>query len=350
MTDTTTPALISPENAAVLQLTRKDFASDQEVRWCPGCGDYSILAQTQKTMPEFGIPKENIVFISGIGCSGRLPYYMNTYGFHSIHGRAPTLATGLKAARPELMVWVVTGDGDALSIGGNHILHAMRKNVDVKVLMHNNRIYGLTKGQASPTSEIGKITKSTPAGTIDQPVSPLSIALAAEATFVARSVDTHTEHLQNTFERAGFHRGSAFVEILQNCNIFNDGAYREFTERDVREDRMLVLEHGRPMVFGKDRDRGIRLRGLHPEVVELGDGITEDDLAIHDEKAEDPYLAYMLSRMWWPDFPVPVGVLRDIERPTHDQLMADQIASEIARRGEGDLERLLNSGETWVVT
>jgi len=350
MTDTTTPAPISPENAAVLQLTRKDFASDQEVRWCPGCGDYSILAQTQKTMPEFGIPKENIVFISGIGCSGRLPYYMNTYGFHSIHGRAPTLATGLKAARPELMVWVVTGDGDALSIGGNHILHAMRKNVDVKVLMHNNRIYGLTKGQASPTSEIGKITKSTPAGTIDQPVSPLSIALAAEATFVARSVDTHTEHLQNTFERAGFHRGSAFVEILQNCNIFNDGAYRKFTERDVREDRMLVLEHGRPMVFGKDRDRGIRLRGLHPEVVELGDGITEGDLAIHDEKAEDPYLAYMLSRMWWPDFPVPVGVLRDIERPTHDQLMADQIASEIARRGEGDLERLLNSGETWVVT
>jgi 2-oxoglutarate/2-oxoacid ferredoxin oxidoreductase subunit beta len=350
MTDTTTPAPLSPENAAVIQLSRKDFASDQEVRWCPGCGDYSILAQTQKTMPEFGIPKENIVFISGIGCSGRLPYYMNTYGFHSIHGRAPTLATGLKAARPDLMVWVVTGDGDALSIGGNHILHAMRKNVDIKVLMHNNRIYGLTKGQASPTSEIGKITKSTPAGTIDQPVSPLSIAIAAEATFVARSVDTHTEHLQNTFERAGFHRGSAFVEVLQNCNIFNDGAYREFTERDVREDRMLVLEHGKPMVFGKDRDRGIRLRGLHPEVVQLGDGITEDDLAVHDESTEDPYLAFMLSRMWWPDFPVPVGVLRNIERPTHDQLMSDQIASEIARRGEGDLEQLLNSGETWVVT
>jgi 2-oxoglutarate ferredoxin oxidoreductase subunit beta len=301
-------------------------------------------------MPEFGIPKENIVFISGIGCSGRLPYYMDTYGFHSIHGRAPTLATGLKAARPELMVWVVTGDGDALSIGGNHILHAMRKNVDIKVLMHNNRIYGLTKGQASPTSEIGKITKSTPAGTIDQPISPLSIALAAEATFVARSVDTHTEHLQNTFERAGFHRGSAFVEILQNCNIFNDGAYREFTERDVREDRMLVLEHGKPMIFGKDRDRGIRLRGLRPEVVELAGGITEDDLVVHDETAEDPYLAFMLSRMWWPEFPVPVGVLRNIERPTHDQLMSDQIASEIARRGPGDLERLLNSGETWVVT
>lgn len=349
MTNTTTPAALSPENAAVIKLTRKDFASDQEVRWCPGCGDYSILAQTQKTMPEFGVPKENIVFISGIGCSGRLPYYMNTYGFHTIHGRAPTLATGLKAARPELMVWVITGDGDALSIGGNHVLHAMRKNVDIKLVMFNNRIYGLTKGQASPTSEFGKVTKSTPAGTIDHPVSPLSVALAAEATFVARSVDTHTEHLQGTLERAGFHRGSVFVEVLQNCNIFNDGAYREFTDREVREDRMLVLEHGKPMIFGKDRDKGIRLRGLHPEVVQLGNGITEEDLVVHDEKAEDPYLAFMLSRMWWPDFPVPVGVLRNIERPTHDQLMVDQIASEIARRGSGDLEALLASGDTWVV-
>ncbi len=349
MTNTTTPAALSPENAAVIKLSRKDFASDQEVRWCPGCGDYSILAQTQKTMPEFGVPKENIVFISGIGCSGRLPYYMNTYGFHTIHGRAPTLATGLKAARPELMVWVITGDGDALSIGGNHVLHAMRKNVDIKLIMFNNRIYGLTKGQASPTSEFGKMTKSTPAGTIDHPVSPLSIALAAEATFVARSVDTHTEHLQGTLERAGFHRGSVFVEVLQNCNIFNDGAYREFTDREVREDRMLALEHGQPMIFGKDRDKGIRLRGLHPEVVQLGNGITEEDLVVHDEKAEDPYLAFMLSRMWWPDFPVPVGVLRNIERPTHDQLMVDQIASEIARRGPGKLEALLASGDTWVV-
>ncbi len=349
MTNTTTPAALSPENTAVIKLSRKDFASDQEVRWCPGCGDYSILAQTQKTMPEFGVPKENIVFISGIGCSGRLPYYMNTYGFHTIHGRAPTLATGLKAARPELMVWVITGDGDALSIGGNHVLHAMRKNVDIKLIMFNNRIYGLTKGQASPTSEFGKMTKSTPAGTIDHPVSPLSIALAAEATFVARSVDTHTEHLQGTLERAGFHRGSVFVEVLQNCNIFNDGAYREFTDREVREDRMLALEHGQPMIFGKDRDKGIRLRGLHPEVVQLGNGITEEDLVVHDEKAEDPYLAFMLSRMWWPDFPVPVGVLRNIERPTHDQLMVDQIASEIARRGPGKLEALLASGDTWVV-
>ena len=292
MTDQTTPPPLSPENAAVIQLTRKDFVSDQEVRWCPGCGDYSILAQTQKQMPEFGVPKEKIVFISGIGCSGRLPYYMNTYGFHTIHGRAPTLATGLKAARPDLMVWVITGDGDALSIGGNHVIHSMRRNVDITMVMFNNRIYGLTKGQASPTSEFGKRTKSTPAGTVDTPIQPLTIALAAEASFVARSVDTHTEHLQKTLERAGRHKGSTFVEVLQNCNIFNDGAWRDFTDREVREDRMLVLEHGKPMIFGKDRDKGIRLNGLHPEVVTLGEnGVTEADLLVHDEQAEEPYLA-----------------------------------------------------------
>jgi 2-oxoglutarate ferredoxin oxidoreductase subunit beta len=342
------PAL-SPENAQVIELTRKDFVSDQEVRWCPGCGDYSILAQTQKTMPDFGVPKDHIVFISGIGCSGRLPYYMNTYGFHSIHGRAPTLATGLKVARPELMVWVITGDGDALSIGGNHVLHTMRRNVDIKLVMFNNRIYGLTKGQASPTSELGKKTKSSPVGTIDYPVQPLSIALAAEASFVARSVDTHTEHLQETLSRAGFHHGSAFIEVLQNCNIFNDGAYRDFTEREVREDRMLMLEHGKPMIFGKERDKGIRLRGLHPEVVQLGNGITEADLLVHDEEAEDPYLAYMLSRMWWPDFPVPVGVLRRTQRPTHDQLMQRQLDDAVTRQGPGDLQELLLSGESWVV-
>jgi 2-oxoglutarate/2-oxoacid ferredoxin oxidoreductase subunit beta len=331
-----------------VQLTRKDFVSDQEVRWCPGCGDYSILAQTQKVMPDFGYPRENIVFISGIGCSGRLPYYMNTYGFHSIHGRAPTLATGLKAARPELMVWVITGDGDALSIGGNHLIHAMRKNVDIKVCMFNNRIYGLTKGQASPTSEFGKVTKSSPAGTIDHPVSPLSLALAAEASLIARSVDTHTEHLQGTLERAGRHRGSAFVEILQNCNIFNDGAHRAFTDREVREDRMLVLESGAPMIFGKDRDRGIRLAGPQPEVVTLGEnGITEADLLVHDET--DPLIAFMLSRIYWPDFPVPVGVIWEAKRPTHDELMTTQIEEAIAQRGPGDLRRLLHAGETWIV-
>src|SRR5947199_2306771 len=233
-------------------------------------------------MPELGVPREKIVFVSGIGCSSRFPYYMHTYGFHTIHGRAPAIATGLKAARPDLMVWVITGDGDALSIGGNHLIHSLRRNVDVRIVMFNNRIYGLTKGQASPTSELGKRTKSTPDGTIDTPVMPLSLALAAEATFVARSVDTHTEHLQDTLERAGFHHGSAFVEVLQNCNIFNDGAWRSFTDREVREERMLVLEHGKPMVFGKNRDKGIRLRGLHPEVVQLGDGVTEDNLLVHD--------------------------------------------------------------------
>ncbi|HUP83957.1 MAG TPA: 2-oxoacid:ferredoxin oxidoreductase subunit beta [Candidatus Limnocylindria bacterium] len=346
-------AALSPDNARVLetlQLTRKDFVSDQEVRWCPGCGDYSILAQTQKTMPDFGVPRENIVFVSGIGCSGRLPYYMNTYGFHSIHGRAPTLATGLKLANPALMVWVITGDGDALSIGGNHILHSMRRNVDIKVIMFNNRIYGLTKGQASPTSELGKKTKSSPVGTVDYPIQPLSVALAAEASFVARSVDTHTEHLQQTLERAGRHHGSAFVEVLQNCNIFNDGAYRDFTERDVRDDRMLALEHGKPMIFGKERDKGIRLNGLHPEVVTIGEnGVTEADLLVHDEEAQDPYLAYMLSRMWYPDFPVPVGVLRKVMRPTHDQLVVAQIEDAITHQGAGDLEKLIVAGETWKV-
>ena len=362
MTDATTNARppadqppLDPANARVLatmqqaiQLTRKDFVSDQEVRWCPGCGDYSILAQTQKVMPNFGYPKENIVFISGIGCSGRLPYYMNTYGFHTIHGRAPTLATGLKAARPDLMVWVITGDGDALSIGGNHILHSMRRNVDIKVIMFNNRIYGLTKGQASPTSEFGKVTKSSPAGTIDHPVSPLTIALAAEASFIARSVDTHTEHLQQTLERVGWHRGSTFVEVLQNCNIFNDGAFREFTDREVREDRMLVLEHGKPMIFGKDRDRGIRLNGHQPEVVTIGQaGITEADLLVHDEA--DPFIAYMLSRIYWPDFPVPVGVIRDVKRATHDELLSAQLEEAVAQRGPGDLRALLESGDAWLV-
>ena len=279
-------------------------------------------------MPDFGVPKENIVFISGIGCSGRLPYYMNTYGFHSIHGRAPTLATGLKTARPDLMVWVITGDGDALSIGGNHFLHSMRRNVDFTMIMHNNRIYGLTKGQTSPTSEFGKRTKSTPMGSVDRPIMPLTLALAAEATFVARTVDTHTEHMQRTLEAAGRHQGASFVEVLQNCNIFNDGAWREFTDRDVRDDRMLVLEHGKPLIFGKERNKGIRLNGLHPEVVTIGeDGVTEADLLVHDQHAEDPYLALILSRMFWPEFPVPVGILREVDRPTHSDLVDDQIAA-----------------------
>ncbi len=335
--------------AAPVKLTRKDFAIE-DPKWCPGCGDYSILAQTQKVMPDFGIPKENIVFISGIGCSGRFPYYMNTYGFHSIHGRAPTIATGLKLARPELMVWVITGDGDALSIGGNHILHAMRKNVDIKVVMFNNRIYGLTKGQASPTSEVGQKTKSTPIGSIDYPIRPLMIALAAEASFVARTVDTHIDHIQKVVEQAGLHRGSAFVEVLQNCNIFNDGAHRAFTDREVRDDRMLILEHGRPMIFGKGRDMGLRLNGLRPEIVRIGEaGITEADLLVHDEASEDPTIHNMLARIYWPEFPVPIGVIRNVQRPTHDELVEAQISEAVTRQGKGELADLLGGSETWTI-
>ncbi len=343
------PAAAAPDGAAPALLTKKDFVSDIEPRWCPGCGDYSILAQTQKVMPDFGYARENIVFISGIGCSGRFPYYMNTYGFHSIHGRAPTLATGLKASRPDLMVWVITGDGDALSIGGNHILHSMRKNVDIKVVMFNNRIYGLTKGQVSPTSAYGQKTKSSPGGSINYPIHPLVVALAAEASFVARSVDTFSDHLQETITRAGHHKGSTFVEILQNCNIFNDGAHRDFTERDVRDDRMLFLRHGEPMIFGKDRDKGIRLNGVRPEVVQLGGGFTEADLLVHDEASEDPTIHFMLARIYWPEFPVPIGVIRSVPRATHDELLEGQIADAIRDQGRGDLEALLHGGETWTV-
>ncbi len=334
-------------------LTKKDFESDQDVRWCPGCGDYSILAQTQKTMPNFGVAKEKIVFISGIGCSGRLPYYMNTYGFHTIHGRAATIATGLKAARPDLMVWVITGDGDALSIGGNHLIHAMRRNVDMKMIMFNNRIYGLTKGQASPTSPIGKKTKSTPLGTIETPIIPLNLVAAAEASFIARSVDTHSEHLQEMMQRAGEHSGAAFLEVLQNCNIFNDGAWRDFTDKSVKEDRMLVLKHGEPMIFGAEKNKGIRLNGLQPEVVTIGEnGVSLADLWVHDETDPDATRTQILSRMWWPDFPVPVGVFRRVPRPTHDQLLIEQIeGAKAARAAKGpvDLQKLLASGETWTV-
>jgi 2-oxoglutarate ferredoxin oxidoreductase subunit beta len=330
-------------------LTRKDFVSDQEVRWCPGCGDYSILAQTQRIMPDLGIPRENIVFISGIGCSSRLPYYMNTYGFHSIHGRAPTIATGLKASRPDLSVWVVTGDGDALSIGGNHFLHVLRRNVDLQIILHNNEVYGLTKGQYSPTSPIGTVKKSTPMGSIDWPLRPIAVALGAEATFVARSLDTDPHHLADTLERAAKHKGASFVEVYQNCNIYNDGAFDDFSARDVRADRMLYLKHGEPMIFGKNQDMGIRLNGLKPEVVHLGNGITEKDLLVHDETLEDPTVAFLLSRMDYPDYPVPVGVFRAVQRPTYEDLMQRQLEQAVATQGEGDLQKLLLSGDTWVV-
>ena len=339
------------EVASVAKLTRKDFISNQDVRWCPGCGDYAILSQVQKVLADLGEPREKYVFVSGIGCSSRLPYYVNAYGFHTIHGRAPAIATGVKAYRPELQVWVVTGDGDGLSIGGNHLLHALRRNIDLKILLFNNRIYGLTKGQYSPTSEMGKKTKSSPVGTIDYPLNPISFALGAEATFVARTVDTDTQHMGQILLQAGRHKGTAYVEILQNCVIFNDEAFKEVTDREVRSDTNLVLENGKPLIFGKQRNKGIRARGFHPEVVTIGEGgITEQDLVVHNEKNPDSSYAFMLSRLQLPEYPVPIGVFRAIERPTYDGMMEEQVRSSEKSMGPGTLKDLLNAGETWTVT
>lgn len=329
------------------KLTRKDFVSDQDVRWCPGCGDYAILAQVQKVMPELGVPRERFVFISGIGCSSRFPYYMNTYGFHSIHGRAPAIASGLKTARPELSVWVATGDGDALSIGGNHFIHMLRRNLDLNILLFNNRIYGLTKGQYSPTSEQGKITKSTPLGSADHPFNPLSVALGSDGTFVARSIDVEAKHLQDLIRRAFEHRGTSFIEILQNCNIFNDGAFANLTEKEIKADHQLLLEHGKPLIFGKNRDKGIRMRGHSLEVVQLGRGVSESDVMVHDE--QDSALGFLLSLMGPPTFPTPIGVFRDITRPTYEGILGEQIHQAKQRQGEGDLDELLNRGDTWTV-
>jgi 2-oxoglutarate ferredoxin oxidoreductase subunit beta len=332
------------------KLTKGDFVSGQEVRWCPGCGDYSILNNVQKVMPELGIPREKIVFVSGIGCSSRFPYYMNTYGFHSIHGRAPAVATGIKAANPELSVWVITGDGDALSIGGNHFMHAIRRNLDLNYILFNNRIYGLTKGQYSPTSEMGKKTKSTPMGVIDYPLNPLSVAIASEATFVARSLDIDVKHLGATVQAAARHKGISFIEVYQNCNIFNDAAFEYFTERSLRSDHMIYLEHGQPMVFGKNRDKGIRMNGAHPEVVTIGEnGITMDDLLVHDIHLKDPSVAFMLARMEYPEFPQPVGIFRAVERDTYEDMLIAQIDTAVAQKGAGNLEKLINSGDMWVV-
>jgi 2-oxoglutarate ferredoxin oxidoreductase subunit beta len=332
-----------------LSLKPKDFASDQDVRWCPGCGDYSILAQTKKVLAGLGIPKEKLVFVSGIGCSSRFPYYVDTYGMHSIHGRALAFASGIKSARPDLNVWVVTGDGDGLSIGGNHLLHAIRRNFDLTVLLFNNRIYGLTKGQYSPTSEVGKQTKSSPAGAIDYPLHPISVAIGAEASFVARTIDVHVKHLEETLDRAARHKGTSFVEIYQNCNIFNDGAFEYATHKDTKSDSVIELRHGHPLVFGKERDKGIRLNGLDPEIVTLGEGVTEDDLLFHDEKAPEPSLAYLLSRMYHPSFPEPIGVFRAVERPTYEDALTSQLDAAVQRKGAGRLEDLLSEGDTWTV-
>lgn len=338
------------DTATMPNLTRKDFVSDMEVRWCPGCGDYAILAQVQRILPDIGLPREKIVFISGIGCSSRFPYYMNTYGIHSIHGRAPTLATGLKAVQPDLSVWVITGDGDGLSIGGNHLLHAMRRNVDIKILLFNNRIYGLTKGQYSPTSVRGTVTKSSPMGSVEQAFNPLRVAIASEATFVARSIDVHTRHLAEVLLRAAEHKGTAFVEVYQNCRIFNPDTWAYATDAKVKADNTLVLEHGKPLIFGKNQDKGIRLRGITPEVVTLGNGVTEAGLLVHDEQAPAPNLAYLLTTMDYPDLPVPIGVFRDVDRPTYEEMLHEQVETATRQRGAGDLATLYSSVDTWTVS
>lgn len=340
---------MSPEATNKLPYTREDFISGQEVRWCPGCGDYSILATMQRTLSKFDLPKEKYVFISGIGCSSRFPYYMNTYGFHSIHGRAPTIATGLRCVNPELSIWVITGDGDGLSIGGNHLMHSMRRNINFNILLVNNQIYGLTKGQYSPTSPIGKVTKSTPQGSIDYPVNALCIAIASEATFIARTLDSIPVHMGSVLERAMKHKGVSFVEIYQNCNIFNDKAYEPVTGREARDDRMVILEHGKPLAFGKERNKAIRLKNLKLEVVDYKEGMDTKDLLIHNEQDPDPTYAYLLTQMEYPEMPVPFGIFREIVKPTYDDMLNAQVQDAIKKRGKGDLKELIYGTDTWTV-
>jgi len=343
---------MSTTTIAPQALTAKDFATDQEVRWCPGCGDYSILKQVQTIMPGLGIPRENIVIVSGIGCSSRFPYYMNTYGMHSIHGRATAIASGLKATRPELSIWVVTGDGDGLSIGGNHTIHLLRRNFDLNIMLFNNQIYGLTKGQYSPTSEENKVTKSTPFGSIDHPFNPLALAMGADATFIARSMDRDPKHLQELLKRSHAHKGASFLEIYQNCNIFNDGAFEIFTEKGSKPQETLFVEQGQPLIFGAEKNKGIRLDGFKPVVVELGAEYSASDLWIHDEA--DFYKAQMLTRMFDDPrveghLPRPFGVFYQTSRPTYEEVMAQQIEDAIAKRGPGNLDKLLAGNETWTI-
>ncbi|MFJ7631273.1 2-oxoacid:ferredoxin oxidoreductase subunit beta [Streptomyces sp. NPDC097595] len=349
-----------PETNELLQLvpkaeakqTMKDFKSDQEVRWCPGCGDYAVLAAVQGFMPDLGLAKENIVFISGIGCSSRFPYYMNTYGMHSIHGRAPSIATGLATSRRDLSVWVVTGDGDALSIGGNHLIHALRRNVNLKILLFNNRIYGLTKGQYSPTSELGKITKSTPMGSLDAPFNPVSLAIGAEASFVARTVDSDRKHLTSVLRAAADHPGTALVEIYQNCNIFNDGAFEVFKDKDQAQEAVIRLEHGQPIIFGTDGSKGVVRDSLTGDLQVVT--VTEDNKAqilVHDAHAPSPTTAFALSRLADADtlHHTPIGVLRSVERPVYDTTMAEQLDTAVERHGKGDLAALLAGNDNWTV-
>ncbi|MDX1920425.1 MAG: 2-oxoacid:ferredoxin oxidoreductase subunit beta [Candidatus Caenarcaniphilales bacterium] len=330
-------------------LTKKDFASSQDVRWCPGCGDYSILSSIQSVMPEIGVPKEKIVFVSGIGCSSRFPHYMSTFGFHTIHGRAPALATGLKLSNPELSVWVVTGDGDGLSIGGNHLIHCIRRNIDVKILLFNNKIYGLTKGQYSPTSDVGTKAKSTPYGSLDRSFNATSVALGSQATFVARTIDTDPKHMQEIFKRAANHKGTAFVEILQNCVIFNDKVHASVTASENRDENQLRLVHGQPILFGKDKKKGLKLNTstLELEVVELGvNGITEKDILVHDEKIVNPSIHFLIGEL---DLPAALGVIRDVQGPNYEEDVHNQIKKIQELKGTGNMEKLFKSGDTWTI-
>ena len=334
-----------------IKYTAKDFSSGIDVKWCPGCGDYSILAQVQKTSPDFGARKENIVWVSGIGCSSRFPYYMNTYGFHGIHGRAAAIATGVKLANPKLQVWIATGDGDMLSIGGNHFIHACRKNINLKIVMFNNRIYGLTKGQYSPTSEKGKVTKSSPYGTVDFPFNAIKLATGSGATFVARSLDRDPKHLQDMISRAAKHKGVAFIEVLQNCPIFNDGAFFHLTEKETKPDNVIFLEHGKPLVFGANKDKGIKLDGLNPVVIDLNDGKHSiNDCWVHDEFDDNPTRVFLLARFTdLPGFPSPIGVFRQFNKPSYDEDYVQQIEGLKDKKGKGTYAKLLLENDTWEV-
>jgi len=328
-------------------LTKKDFSSDQDVRWCPGCGDYAILAQVQKVFPELGIPKEDMVVVSGIGCSSRFPYYMNTYGFHSIHGRAPAVATGVKLSNPDLSVWVVTGDGDAMSIGGNHFIHVLRRNIDMNILLFNNRIYGLTKGQYSPTSEVGKVTKSTPLGSLDYPFNPPALAFGASATFIARTIDRELKHMGNIIKLSEQHKGTSFIEIYQNCNIFNDGAFSNLTDKEVKSDNVIAVEENMPMIFGKEKDKGLILDGHNFKVVTIGDNVSLDDLMVHDP--EDKTLGLILSEMTYDEsLPVPIGILYKENKPTYESMLVKQI-EKAKKMSKNDLQAMIAGPNTWHV-
>lgn len=345
---------MADNNAEVLtevKYTAKDFASDVDVKWCPGCGDYSILAQVQRTSPDFGERRENMVWVSGIGCSSRFPYYMNTYGFHGIHGRAAAIATGVKLANHKLQVWVATGDGDMLSIGGNHFIHMCRKNIDIKILMFNNRIYGLTKGQYSPTSVKGQVTKSSPFGTVDFPFNAIKLATGAGATFVARSLDRDPKHMQDMINRASKHHGAAFIEVYQNCPIFNDGAFSIYTEKETKQENVIVLEHGKPLVFGQNRDKGVKLDGLNPVILDLNDGKHSiNDCLVHDEFDDNPTRVFLLARFSdIPGFPIPIGVFRQFNKPSYDSDYMQQIQHIQAKKGVGTYEKLMFTSNTWEV-